>query len=170
METLLGPVIISTSSRPAATASSTTYWMAGLSTTGSISLGVALVAGRNRVPSPAAGMTALVSAGGPPLPCAAVNGAVARAGVAPPDDVETVMGEGYPAWDTALASPDTPARHHRSRPVRLAAYRAASAERITSAAPRPWTGKEATPIDTVTWCCWRPVPNGSPRTAARIRS
>ena len=37
---------------PAATASSTTYWIAGLSTTGSISFGVALVAGRNRVPSP----------------------------------------------------------------------------------------------------------------------
>jgi cyanate permease len=32
--------------------------IAGLSTTGSISLGVALVAGRNRVPRPAAGMTA----------------------------------------------------------------------------------------------------------------
>ncbi len=46
---------------PAATASSTTYWMAGLSTTGSISLGWALVAGRNRVPRPAAGMTALVT-------------------------------------------------------------------------------------------------------------
>src|SRR5207302_5441272 len=59
METLLRPVIISTSSRPAATASSTTYWMSGLSTTGSISLGCALVAGRNRVPRPAAGRTAL---------------------------------------------------------------------------------------------------------------
>ena len=46
---------------PARTASSTTYWMAGLSTTGSISLGWALVAGRKRVPSPAAGMTALVT-------------------------------------------------------------------------------------------------------------
>ena len=46
---------------PAATASSTTYWMAGLSTTGSISFGVDLVAGRNRVPSPAAGTTALVT-------------------------------------------------------------------------------------------------------------
>src|SRR5919112_1085558 len=33
--------------------------MAGLSTTGSISLGMALVAGRNLVPSPAAGITAL---------------------------------------------------------------------------------------------------------------
>src|SRR5215218_4763028 len=48
-----------TCSIPAATASSTTYWMAGLSTRGSISFGCALVAGRNRVPSPAAGMTAL---------------------------------------------------------------------------------------------------------------
>src|ERR1700751_466564 len=36
--------------------------MAGLSTTGSISLGVAFVAGRNRVPRPAAGTTALVTA------------------------------------------------------------------------------------------------------------
>ena len=44
---------------PAATASSTTYWIPGLSTRGIISLGVALVAGRKRVPSPAAGMTAL---------------------------------------------------------------------------------------------------------------
>src|SRR5580693_1495602 len=33
--------------------------MRGLSTSGSISLGCALVAGRNRVPSPAAGKTAL---------------------------------------------------------------------------------------------------------------
>src|SRR5258708_4328270 len=47
---------------PAPTASSITYWIVGLSTTGSISFGCALVAGRNRVPSPAAGMTALVTA------------------------------------------------------------------------------------------------------------
>ena len=44
---------------PEATASSTPYWMIGLSTSGSISLGCALVAGRNRVPRPAAGKTAL---------------------------------------------------------------------------------------------------------------
>src|SRR5258705_9378748 len=44
---------------PACTASSTTYWISGLSTNGSISLGCALVAGRKRVPSPAAGKTAL---------------------------------------------------------------------------------------------------------------
>src|SRR5438132_10941742 len=47
------------SDRPEATASSTTYWIIGLSTRGSISLGCALVTGRNRVPSPAAGKTAL---------------------------------------------------------------------------------------------------------------
>src|SRR3954466_9220768 len=52
--------MIRMSSMPARTASSTTYWIAGLSTTGSISLGIAFVAGRNRVPSPAAGITAFV--------------------------------------------------------------------------------------------------------------
>src|SRR5580658_9255645 len=60
---LLRPVTTSTSSMPAATASSTTYWIAGLSTRVSISLGVALVAGRNRVPRPGAGMTALRTGG-----------------------------------------------------------------------------------------------------------
>ena len=40
-------------------ASSTTCWMSGRSTTGSISFGIALVAGRKRVPSPATGKTAL---------------------------------------------------------------------------------------------------------------
>src|SRR6187200_725825 len=38
--------------------SSTAYWMIGLSTSGSISFGCALVAGRKRVPQPAAGKTA----------------------------------------------------------------------------------------------------------------
>src|SRR5713226_6668296 len=47
------------SDRPEATASSTTYWIIGLSTSGSISFGCAFVAGRNRVPRPAAGKTAL---------------------------------------------------------------------------------------------------------------
>src|SRR5215510_5613263 len=47
------------SDSPEATASSTTYWMVGLSTIGSISLGWAFVAGRKRVPRPAAGNTAL---------------------------------------------------------------------------------------------------------------
>src|SRR5712691_2516791 len=55
---------------PAWTASSTTYWIAGRSTTGSISLGELLVAGRKRVPRPAAGITALRTGciGAPPLP------------------------------------------------------------------------------------------------------
>ena len=44
---------------PAALASSTAYWISGLSTTVSISFGIALVAGRMRVPSPATGKTAL---------------------------------------------------------------------------------------------------------------
>src|SRR3954468_11687739 len=60
-ERLLRPVMTRTSESPAATASSTTYWIAGLSTTGSISFGVAFVAGRNLVPRPAAGMTAFVT-------------------------------------------------------------------------------------------------------------
>src|SRR5678809_537345 len=49
------------SSSPEATASSTTYWMVGLSTSGSISFGCALVAGRKRVPRPAAGKTATLT-------------------------------------------------------------------------------------------------------------
>src|SRR3954469_14378207 len=44
---------------PASSASSTAYWMSGRSTTVSISLGIALVAGRKRVPRPATGKTAL---------------------------------------------------------------------------------------------------------------
>src|SRR5207245_4410359 len=44
---------------PAALASSTAYWISGLSTTVSISFGIALVAGRMRVPRPATGKTAL---------------------------------------------------------------------------------------------------------------
>src|SRR6185436_20469444 len=58
MACLPRPMMMMMSVRPARTASSTTYWIAGLSRSGSISLGWALVAGRNRVPSPAAGMTA----------------------------------------------------------------------------------------------------------------
>src|SRR5947208_15509513 len=44
---------------PAAVASSNAYWISGLSTTGSISFGMAFVTGRKRVPSPATGNTAL---------------------------------------------------------------------------------------------------------------
>src|SRR6516225_8545126 len=45
---------------PAAAASSTAYWISGLSTIGSISFGLAFVAGRKRVPRPATGNTAFV--------------------------------------------------------------------------------------------------------------
>src|SRR5262249_43373149 len=61
MARLLRPVTRMISSSPEATASSTTYWIVGLSTSGSISLGWAFVAGRNRVPSPAAGNTAFLT-------------------------------------------------------------------------------------------------------------
>src|SRR3990172_2146477 len=61
MVRLLRPVMKIMSVMPAAAASSTAYWMSGLSTTGIISLGLALVAGRNRLPMPATGNTALVS-------------------------------------------------------------------------------------------------------------
>ena len=54
------PVIMIISSMPDLLASSTVYWMSGLSTMGSISLGIALVAGKNLVPIPADGKTALV--------------------------------------------------------------------------------------------------------------
>ena len=49
---------------PAGAASSTMYCSTGRSTTGSSSLGTALVAGRNRVARPAAGMTALTARDG----------------------------------------------------------------------------------------------------------
>ena len=45
---------------PAITASSTAYSIRGLSIIGSISLGIALVAGKNLVPRPATGRMALV--------------------------------------------------------------------------------------------------------------
>src|SRR5712672_234664 len=59
MELLPRPVTMMMCSMPEATHSSATYWICGLSTTVSISFGCALVAGRNRVPRPAAGSTAL---------------------------------------------------------------------------------------------------------------
>ena len=55
---LLRPVTKMKCSMPASRASSTTCWITGRSTTGSISLGTALVAGRKRVPSPATGKIA----------------------------------------------------------------------------------------------------------------
>src|ERR1700732_2727763 len=46
-------------STPPSRAASTACWISGRSTIGSISLGIALVAGRNRVPRPATGKIAL---------------------------------------------------------------------------------------------------------------
>ena len=46
---------------PAARASSMAYWISGRSTSGRISFGTDLVAGRNRVPNPATGKTAFVT-------------------------------------------------------------------------------------------------------------
>ena len=60
IERLFLPVTIKISSIPEATASSITYWIVGLSKTGNISLGCALVAGKNLVPKPAAGITAFI--------------------------------------------------------------------------------------------------------------
>src|SRR6185437_8931773 len=59
MARLEAPVMNTSRVAPAARASSTAYCMRGLSTTGSISLGLALVAGRKRVPRPATGNTAV---------------------------------------------------------------------------------------------------------------
>lgn len=53
-------MMINMSSIPEASASSMMYWIVGLSTIGSISFGHAFVAGKKRVPKPAAGITALV--------------------------------------------------------------------------------------------------------------
>src|SRR5258708_4227736 len=52
------------SSMPACCASSTAYWMSGLSTTGSISFGMALVAGRDRAVSGAGVVTVRRGRGG----------------------------------------------------------------------------------------------------------
>ena len=46
---------------PDAMASSTMNWMVGLSTIGNISFAMAFVAGKKRVPKPAAGMTAFLT-------------------------------------------------------------------------------------------------------------
>ena len=51
------PVMNTSVSAPADSASSTAYWISGLSTIGSISFGLALVTGRNLVPRPATGNT-----------------------------------------------------------------------------------------------------------------
>src|SRR3954451_23574930 len=57
---LLRPVMKIISVMPAATASSTAYWISGLSTIGSISFGCAFVARRKRPPKTATGNTAFL--------------------------------------------------------------------------------------------------------------
>src|SRR6266436_946030 len=74
MALLPRPVTIMMFWTPECLASSTPYWINGLSTSGSISLGIALVAGKNRVPSPAAGNTALRTFLIMPLPILAACG------------------------------------------------------------------------------------------------
>ena len=61
MARLHRPVMTIMSSMPEATASSTVYWINGLSTSGNISFGEAFVAGRKRVPRPAAGIMAFLT-------------------------------------------------------------------------------------------------------------
>src|SRR5690606_4605955 len=61
IERLLLPVTTKISSIPEAIASSTINWIVGLSTIGSISFAIAFVAGKNRVPNPAAGMIAFLT-------------------------------------------------------------------------------------------------------------
>src|SRR5919204_2268110 len=61
MARLWRPVTKIMSVMPAAAASSNAYWMSGLSTTGIISFGLALVTGRKRLPKPATGNTAFLS-------------------------------------------------------------------------------------------------------------
>src|SRR3954452_21217746 len=60
MARLLRPVTKIISEIPAAAASSTAYWIRGLSTIGSISFGLAFVTGKKRLPRPATGNTAFV--------------------------------------------------------------------------------------------------------------
>jgi hypothetical protein len=58
MARLLRPVTKISVSIPARIASSTAYWISGLSTIGSNSFGMAFVAGKNLVPNPATANTA----------------------------------------------------------------------------------------------------------------
>jgi hypothetical protein len=60
MALFVAPVMKTSRVAPASIASSTAYWISGLSTMGNISFGLALVAGRKRVPRPATGKTAAV--------------------------------------------------------------------------------------------------------------
>src|SRR6187455_720153 len=104
MTCLPRPVMKTNCSIPASRASSTAYWMAGLSTTGSISLGIALVAGRKRVPIPAAGTTALVT-----VACAGTDGVGCWVEVM----AQTLVGQALVAGD--LTGPSSAQSHHEPR-------------------------------------------------------
>ena len=81
---------ITTPSTPSGSrASSTTYWRMGLSRTGRSSLGMHLVAGRKRVPRPAAGMIAFIVVVFPSIVCTCgqkrqTHHTPAHASIAPP--------------------------------------------------------------------------------------
>src|SRR5215216_7695714 len=109
MALLLRPVTNTNSSMPAARHSSTAYWINGRSTTVSISLGIALVAGRKRVPNPATGKTALRT----------------RCGMLhrPPDTASPAKLGRWPAgpegsWATTILPPMTPPPATRAPPHR----------------------------------------------------
>ena len=134
-----------TCSMPAATASSTAYWITGLSTRGSISLGCAFVAGRKRVPQPAAGKTALRTrietsrAGnrvGPSIP-AGPHPALARVG---PDMSATRQSRRRRRSGgrrrQASASADASATRPRERPSAGRGSRGAGPDRMTTWRPR----------------------------------
>jgi hypothetical protein len=90
------------SSIPASRASSTAYWISGLSTTGNISLGMDLVAGKKRVPRPPTGKIALRTGTGMQTP----GGSWTRnavVGTSSPDRVMPYLGvEANPTVVTAL--------------------------------------------------------------------
>ena len=158
---LLRPVIMSTSSRPAATASSTTYWMAGLSTTGSISLGVALVAGRNRVPRPAAGMTALVTSFQPCRTPGEPGGVQGRRYGQSVSDVQLRKADARPgtrapvraARGSAHAGPAGPSATRSAAPqVQIAGTIAAFTSSAPSPTPMAWSTRCGSAAAT---CCCR---------------
>ena len=124
IDTLSRPVMMRMSVRPARTASSTTSWIEGVSISGSISLGCALVAGRNRVPRPAAGMTAFLTFMPTPFPA---EGECTREVSA-----SLVVRSG---WSIRGSASSTSAGRCRSD-----SGRARRGEPPGPASPRPWDG------------------------------
>ena len=143
---------------PAAAASSTMYCSTGRSTTGNNSFGTAFVAGRKRVARPAAGITAftarvdvralsgmgrrLSAAGGQRRTSPAQRAAIAiRVRSA-------ACGSSHRSIPRCSGTRGV-ASANVSRPAAFAAYSASSATSSTSVPVRAWSGKTATPIDTV---------------------